>query len=88
MFERLKIPRQQWHAGSSPASGTILAVPLQAFAQSSGCDLPHLDLLSMLQGQTLGDQGETFMTLPLWCLFFSAVLIFMAKIPVAKAMAT
>lgn len=28
------------------------------------------------------------MTLPLWCLFFSAVLIFLAKIPVAKAMAT
>ena len=28
------------------------------------------------------------MTLPLWCLFFSALLIFLAKIPVAKAMAT
>ena len=27
------------------------------------------------------------MTLPLWCLFFSAVLIFLAKVPVAKAMA-
>ncbi|MDG1580296.1 MAPEG family protein [Pseudomonas sp. GOM6] len=27
------------------------------------------------------------MTLPLWCLFFSAVLIFLAKAPVAKAMA-
>ncbi|MEO4046665.1 MAPEG family protein [Pseudomonas sp. CAU 1711] len=27
------------------------------------------------------------MTLPLWCLFISAVLIFLAKAPVAKAMA-
>lgn len=27
------------------------------------------------------------MTLPLWCLFISAVLIFLAKVPVAKAMA-
>lgn len=27
------------------------------------------------------------MTLPLWCLFFSALLIFLAKVPVAKAMA-
>lgn len=27
------------------------------------------------------------MTLPLWCLFISAILIFLAKIPVAKAMA-
>lgn len=26
------------------------------------------------------------MTLPLWCVFISAVLIFLAKIPVAKAM--
>lgn len=27
------------------------------------------------------------MTLPLWCLFISAILIFLTKVPVAKAMA-